>query len=134
MKSPTPEDTMREEQAKTCPARVYTGSFSGHTCGKTGKFEHDGKWYCGTHHPPAVWAKREAKSAAWDAEFARKRELQAAVNAAAREQQRRADLYPDLLNELQEILAWAIKEGAPLREQEIKSISALIAKATGRSE
>lgn len=38
---------------------------------------------------------------------------------------------PDLLHELREVLAWAREENAPLRQQEIDSIEAAIAKATG---
>lgn len=38
---------------------------------------------------------------------------------------------PDLLDELREILEWAVKEKAPLRQQEIDSIRKVIAKATG---
>ena len=36
----------------------------------------------------------------------------------------------ELLAELQDILAWALTERAPLREQEIASIERIIAKAT----
>lgn len=47
-----------------------------------------------------------------------------------------ADAYlraaaPDLLDELLSILDWAVTERAPLRNQEIESIRAAIAKATG---
>jgi len=38
---------------------------------------------------------------------------------------------PDLLHELREILEWATKEKAPLRDQEIASIKLVIARATG---
>ena len=38
---------------------------------------------------------------------------------------------PDLLDELLSILDWAVTERAPLRNQEIESIRAAIAKATG---
>lgn len=38
--------------------------------GITAKYEHDGKWYCGTHYPPNV-AKREAEARArYDAKWA----------------------------------------------------------------
>lgn len=38
---------------------------------------------------------------------------------------------PDMLDELLFVLDWAVTERAPLRKQEIESISAVIAKATG---
>lgn len=38
---------------------------------------------------------------------------------------------PELLAELRDILDWAVTEKAPLRAQEIASIRAVIAKATG---
>ena len=38
-------------------------------CGKTAKFERDGKWYCGIHDPAAREAKNLAKTAAWHAEW-----------------------------------------------------------------
>ena len=38
---------------------------------------------------------------------------------------------PDLLDELLSVLDWAVTERAPLRNQEIESIRAAIAKATG---
>ena len=38
---------------------------------------------------------------------------------------------PELLKELSEVLAWATVERGPLRKQEIDSIRAAIAKATG---
>ena len=38
---------------------------------------------------------------------------------------------PDLLDELQSVLDWAVTVRAPLRNQEIKSIRKVIAKATG---
>lgn len=38
---------------------------------------------------------------------------------------------PNMLQELKDILGWALTEKAALREQEIESIRAVIAKATG---
>ena len=38
---------------------------------------------------------------------------------------------PDLLDELLDVLDWAVTERAPLRKQEIESIRKVIAKATG---
>lgn len=41
---------------------------------------------------------------------------------------------PDLLEELKEVLTWATVEGIALRQQEIDSIRAVIAKATGEDQ
>ena len=47
---------------ETCQEKVWpTGSWSGYPCGKKGKVEHDGKWYCGIHSPEAK-ERRIAKS------------------------------------------------------------------------
>ena len=86
------------EQHKCC-VKVGRG-FGFYTCSKTAKYEHLGKWYCKTHHPPTVWEKREARNAEWNKEFAARqlaiKEAQAAKNEAAR----RAALYPELLEAL----------------------------------
>jgi hypothetical protein len=86
------------EQHKCC--RMVESVFAQYACGRTAQYEHLGKWYCKTHHPPTVWAKREARSAEWNKEFAARqlaiKEAQAAKNEAAR----RAALYPELLEAL----------------------------------
>lgn len=48
----------------TCEHQTYS-RWTYHACGKTAKYEHDGKWYCGTHYPPNVEARREKKSQKW---------------------------------------------------------------------
>lgn len=35
-------------------------------CQNPGKLEHDGKMWCGTHHPPSAKARRAARNAAYD--------------------------------------------------------------------
>lgn len=51
-------------------------SFS-YRCNKRASYERDGKWYCGTHDPVRVKAKREERDAKWNekwkAESARNR-------------------------------------------------------------
>ncbi len=48
-----------------CVESVWTSLGNGHgitqQCGRTGKVQHEGKWYCGIHSPEAK-AKRKAKS------------------------------------------------------------------------
>jgi hypothetical protein len=88
------------EQHKCC-GRVL-GGFGRRVCSKTAKYEHLGKWYCKTHHPPTVWAKREARSAEWNKEFAAKQLAIKEAQAAKDEAARRADLYPELLEACKE--------------------------------
>lgn len=54
-----------------CQKMIYGGSFHGRSCAKTAKFEHEGKWYCGLHHPPAVKAKRIARDRKWHEKWER---------------------------------------------------------------
>jgi hypothetical protein len=84
----------------TCVARVW-GGYSFNSCGKKAKHEHEGQWYCKTHHPPTVQAKREARDERWEKEWAERQER----IAQQAEQKRRADLYPELLEALKAILA-----------------------------
>ncbi len=110
----------------TCCKIIYSGSFSQYAkpCGKTAKFERDGKHYCGTHDPVSRRARDDAKSAErkarWDAENQRSR----AASAAAAEQNRRADCYDDLLAALQHIRPY-------LNAGEALLADAAISKATG---
>ena len=53
-------------------------------CTHSGKFEHDGKMWCGMHHPPSVKARKAARGAAYDAQLTREREARARAAAAAR--------------------------------------------------
>ena len=55
---------------ETCVETLWpAGAWPGHKCGKKGKVQHEGKWYCGIHSPEAK-AKRKAKMDAADAERA----------------------------------------------------------------
>lgn len=47
-----------------CAGRVYD-RYHNFPCSKTGSLEHDGKFWCKTHHPPTVKEKRDAKHAKW---------------------------------------------------------------------
>ena len=80
----------------TCKGEVWSG-YSYHSCGKKAKHEHEGRWYCKTHHPPTVEAKDKARSERFEKKWAAKRERDALEAAQKAEQQRRADLYPELL-------------------------------------
>ena len=87
-----------------CSVCVYSGSsYSGHMCANPAKSKEDDRWYCGIHLPSVVHAKRAARHAKWAAEFNARTERDKAAEAAASEQKRRADLYPELLALLQDI-------------------------------
>jgi len=89
------------EQHKCC-VKVGRG-FGFYTCSKTAKYEHLGKWYCKTHHPPTVWEKREARNAEWNKEFAARQLAVKEAQAAKDEAARRAALYPELLEALKNL-------------------------------
>lgn len=58
----------------TCCGRKH-GGLVGITCRHKAAYEYEGRWYCKTHHPPTMQAKRDARDAEWKAQFdARRRE------------------------------------------------------------
>ena len=84
-----------------CVGRVYSGHYIGsHTCNKTARYEHNGKWYCKTHHPPTVEEKRRAHAAKWEAKFDAERAQRAQQHREHAEMQRKAAAYDTLLEAL----------------------------------
>jgi hypothetical protein len=64
--------------AHKCQGQVWQG-YHHHPCGNSAKYEHEGRHYCKTHHPPAIAEKRAARDARWAAEavrLAKERKLQ----------------------------------------------------------
>jgi len=64
------------------------GRFTGHRCGKRGKVERDGRWYCGQHDPVKVkermdkrYAEVRDKWALDDARYKAKRRIEDATAA-----------------------------------------------------
>lgn len=54
---------------QTCCHIVYVGLLPrGHACGRSANYEHEGKHYCKTHHPPTVKAKADIRTAKYNAE------------------------------------------------------------------
>ena len=45
------------------------GMWGHYCCGKTAKYQTDGKWFCGTHDPTKKQARREKRHAAWKVDF-----------------------------------------------------------------
>ena len=87
----------------TCEKVIWSGFYK-RRCSKKAKHEHEGHWYCKTHHPPTVRAKTDARTEKWKKEWAAKREQDALEEAQRAEQQRRATLYPDLIQAMQNIV------------------------------
>lgn len=92
-----------EKVKNKCCASIYSaGTYRHYQCSKGAKYEHEGKHYCGTHHPPAVRAKADSRRAKFDAEMQRKTDLRVEAIAQANEAEHRADCYPVLLAALKE--------------------------------
>ncbi len=114
-----------------CSGKVWNGSWRTQ-CGKNAKYEHNGLYYCKSHHPPSV-AER-------DAERTRLSELKWAAQCSANdkrakeqaEQKRRADMYDDLLEALKDAIKREHNPFEPDNQSErYKRWSAIVAKATG---
>lgn len=89
------------ELKPTCCGRISIGIFSGSKiCGKTAKFDRNGKHYCKTHDPVTIAEKEAIKTAAWKAEWAAKDAARDAAKAKQAELERRADCYTELLEAL----------------------------------
>lgn len=107
----------------TCCGRISLGAFYGSKpCGKTAKFDRDGKHYCGTHDPVTIAEKDAIKNAAWKAKYGAIHAARDAAKAKQAEIERRADCYTELLEALQGLLkrdpypkgtvGWIWQEGA----------------------
>ena len=68
-----------------------------HQCRSRGSHEHEGRLYCLRHHPPAVLAKREAKSRKWESKWN-------AEGAQRTETNRRLAAYEPLLHHLKRLV------------------------------
>jgi hypothetical protein len=45
-------------------------------CSRNATLQHDGRWYCKTHYPPAVEKRRADREKKWDDEHSRTRKIQ----------------------------------------------------------
>jgi hypothetical protein len=126
--------------AHKCKGDVWTvESYRSYPCNKNAAHEHEGQWFCKTHHPPTIKAKSDARTAGLNAKWDAQNVTNKAESAAKAEQERRADCYPDLLAALEEILPWIPKtsasEGGFVFEnvRAADKVRAAIAKAGGKS-
>ena len=117
----------------TCEGHVFSDYWS-RTCGKSAAHEHEGHWYCKTHHPTTVAAKRAARSELLQAKLDAEREAARAKKLAADEQKRRADCYDDLLTELRLIAGTDPVDAALDPQRAVRVARAAIAKATGEQQ
>ena len=117
----------------TCEGHVFSDYWS-RTCGKSAAHEHEGHWYCKTHHPTTVAAKRAARSELLQAKLDAEREAARAKKLAADEQKRRADCYDDLLTELRLIAGTDPVDAALDPQRAVRVARAAIARATGEPQ
>jgi hypothetical protein len=114
-----------------CVGRVWSpGAFRSHQCGKTAAYEHEGQWYCKTHHPPTRRAKRERAMKEWSEKVADSK--QAEVERA--EMERRAALFPVLLEALERIGGYKVSDFMGPNDMALECVNvarAAIAKAEG---
>jgi hypothetical protein len=97
-----------------CVGQVFgAGNYFGRMCGRTAKYEHNGKWYCKMHHPPTVKQKQDEKRAAFEREWAAQRAANKRAEAARAETKRRAELFPELLEALQAMLRMTERHATP---------------------
>ena len=116
-----------------CQGMNWSGSWRVQ-CRHGASLEHEGKHFCKRHHPPTMQAKGEARQAEWRERTDREIAAREAANAASKEINRRAALFPDLLDALQKIAAIQNQSDGPDWEEieEARGIAnAAIAKATG---
>jgi len=105
----------------TCQGKVFS-DYRSYLCGKKAGHEHEGHWFCKTHHPPTIEEKQAAKSAKWDAKMAREK----TAREHKAEMERKAAMYDELLAALN----WISTVNA--MDYEYQAIArAAISKATG---
>ena len=91
-------------QHPTCEGRTWARGFGRNVRGLRAKVERNGMHYCGTHDPVAIKAREDKKKAERDAISEMRRKRYAEINAAQTERDRRADLFPELVEALQSML------------------------------
>jgi hypothetical protein len=114
--------------AHKCEGSVWSLGWS-HLCGKNAAHEHEGQWFCKTHHPPSIKAKNDARIASSVSNLNALIAESKARSEALAEQKRRADCYPDLLAALETLLNDPGQDW--IRSTTWDKARAAIAKATG---
>jgi hypothetical protein len=76
-----------------CFGTAFDGRAS-YSCSRHGKYEERGKWWCKTHLPSEVKARREARAEKWQADWHAERNR---LDSAEAEAQRRASALTEQL-------------------------------------
>ena len=122
----------RENAEHKCNGTILRNYWT-YRCGVTAKYEHEGSWYCKTHHPPTVKANDAARSAKFRAKLDAERDAAQAKKLAADEQKRRADCYDELMEALKACAA--VCAGETMSKSELVNAlgkaRAALARATG---
>ena len=66
-------------------------------CGKTARYEHEGRWYCKRHHPPTMQAKLDARNKQLEEDRKSRLQAEKEANEARVEMQRKAAAYDGLI-------------------------------------
>lgn len=88
-----------------CQKRVFSGrrdDMRGHLCGKPAKTQENGAWLCSIHTAAAEAKRNAERNARWDAEAEARRQ----APAQAQERDRRASLFPELVEALKAHLVY----------------------------
>lgn len=88
---------MDKPERHICEGKIWDGwRYLG--CSRTAKWEHNGLWFCKTHHPPTVDAKQAASAAAWRAKFDAAEAVRNAKLDKQKELERKAAAFDEILN------------------------------------
>ncbi len=74
---------MSAKEKRQCRGKRFDG-WHWFNCAINANHEHEGRWYCKTHHPPSVDAKTVARKARWALEAAERRHGRDVVQARDR--------------------------------------------------
>ena len=90
---------MSNAMAEKCCGVIWNGAgYRNFICGKKGKVQRNGKWYCGRCDPDAVAARQAERHAKWDAEL----KAHEAKRKAERIRDARAAAFPVLVEALRD--------------------------------
>lgn len=96
-----------------CCKLVSDGLYTnGYKCGKPGKVEHEGKWYCGIHNPVSAKARQDIHEKAANKMREAKHAAEKDKLEKANEQARRAACFDDLVSALEEMMDWHVKNAS----------------------
>ena len=114
------------DEKHTCCERLYKGGYHARYCGRGAKYEHGGKWYCGTHHPPTVHRKRVEREKKFHEECVARRKRQDESAAKMAEIHRRSECYDALL-----AACYLVIRDPNIHDDALAVVKAAIEKATG---